>query len=335
MTGADSAGASTSGIGVRLGASTFVRWLLLRTLAGLVTLMIVSVLIFAATQALSGDIARIILGTGATADQVAQLRSTLGLDEPVLSQYFAWVSGLFTGDLGTSLVSGAPVIDVVAPRLGNSLFLVGISMAISVPLSIVVGVFTAEKRDGVIDRSLLQFSMVSNAIPDFALALLLVVLFGTTVFTWFLPVAIVPVGQPPWAYLDHLVLPILTIVIMVTTYLYRLVRSSFIDVLDSDFVQMAELKGLGRTQILFRHALPNAVGALIQAAAICFAVVLGGLVVVENVFNFNGIGTLLSNSIKTHDLPVIQAAVMIIAAAFFVCNLIADLLAGDGRRRES
>ncbi|MGV9863394.1 ABC transporter permease [Rhodococcus koreensis] len=310
------------------------RWLLLRVAAGVVTLAIVSVLVFAATQALPGDVARLILGPDATADQVAQLRVTLGLDDPVIAQYFAWISGLLSGNLGTSLVTGNPVVDVVAPRLANSLFLVGISMLISIPLSIALGVFTAERRDRFIDRALLRFSMVSNAIPDFVLGILLVVLFGTTVFTWFPPVAIVPVGDAPWAHLDRLILPILTIVILVTTYLCRLVRSSFIDVLDSDYVQMAELKGLGRIMILFRHALPNAIGALIQAAAISAAVVLGGLVVVENVFNFNGIGTLLSNSIKTHDLPVIQAVVMIIATAFFVCNLVADLLVGEGRKKE-
>ncbi|MGW5150589.1 ABC transporter permease [Rhodococcus koreensis] len=310
------------------------RWLLLRVAAGAVTLAIVSVLVFAATQALPGDVARLILGPDATADQVAQLRVTLGLDDPVIAQYFAWISGLLSGNLGTSLVTGNPVVDVVAPRLANSLFLVGISMLISIPLSIALGVFTAERHDRFIDRALLRFSMVSNAIPDFVLGILLVVLFGTTVFTWFPPVAIVPVGDAPWAHLDRLILPILTIVILVTTYLCRLVRSSFIDVLDSDYVQMAELKGLGRIMILFRHALPNAIGALIQAAAISAAVVLGGLVVVENVFNFNGIGTLLSNSIKTHDLPVIQAVVMIIATAFFVCNLVADLLVGEGRKKE-
>lgn len=306
--------------------------MLTRCLLGLLVLWIVSVLVFLATQALPGDVARIVLGQEATPQQVVLLRAQLGLDEPLSSQYLAWLEGVLTGDFGRSLLTGTPVSELLGPRLVNSLTLVVFSMVIAIPLSVALGVLTAERRDGLLDRVLLRASMIFNAVPDFVVATLLVVVFATTVFHVLPAVAIIPSGGRPWWYPDQLVLPVATIVMMATTYLYRLVRASVIDVLQSEYVLMAELKGLSRARVLFRHALPNAVAPMVQASSLIVATTLGGLVVIEYVFGYPGIGTLLTDSVGTRDIPAVQAVVLVIAAMFFVCNLIADLLAGTTRR---
>ncbi|MHC9043266.1 ABC transporter permease [Microbacterium saperdae] len=315
------------------GSGTLIGWLATRITIGVATLLLVSVLVFLATQALPGDVARIILGNEATPDQVLLLRTQLGLDEPLITQYLTWLGGFVTGNWGNSLLTGFPVTELVGPRLLNSATLLVISMVISIPSAILLGVYTAERRDGVVDRLLLRFAMVVNAIPDFVLGTLLVVLLGTTVFTIFPPVAIIPPGDMPWWYPAELFLPVLTIVLMAVTYLYRLVRASVIDVLESEYVQMAELKGMRRSVILFRHALPNAIVPTIQASSLIIAACLGGLVVIEYVFAYPGIGTLLTDSVGTRDLPVLQAIILIIAATYFVCNLVADLLSGVTNRR--
>lgn len=307
-------------------------WILRRIAIGIGVLLAVSILVFLATQALPGDVARVILGRDATAEQVAVLRERLGLDQPLVVQYLNWLGGALRGDFGVSLATGEPVSQVLAGRLLNSMTLVVFGMLIAVPLSLVLGVVTAERRDRPIDKASLRVSMILNALPDFVLGTLLVVLLGTTVFKLFPPVAIIPAGHLPWWYPDRLVLPVLTIVIMATTYLYRLVRASMIDVLSSEYVQTATLKGLTRRTILFRHALPNAVGPMIQATSIIVAATLGGIVVVEFVYNYPGLGTLLTQSIGTRDLPVVQAIVLVIAATYFICNLIADIIAGVTNR---
>jgi len=310
--------------GSRRGAPA--RRLLWRLGGGLVVLFAVSVVVFAVTQALPGDLPRLILGTDADEVQIEALRLQLGLDRPPLEQYLSWLGGVLTGDLGTSLGSGRPVAEVLGFRILNSFTLITISMLIAVPLSMVLGVLTAARRDSLGDRALLGFSMVTNALPDFVLGTLLIVLLGTTVLPLFPPVSLFPPGDLPWWYPAQLVLPVMTLTIMAVTYLYRLVRSSVIDVLDSEYIQMARLKGLAGPVVLFRHALPNAVIPAIQASSIVFAVSLGGLVVIENLFAFPGVGSALSSAIATHDIPVLQACVLLIAATFFVCNTIADLL---------
>jgi len=297
-----------------------------RVISGVIILFVVSIIVFFTTQALPGDLPRLILGVDATPDQVDALRVQLGLDRPPLVQYAEWITGVLRGDWGTSLVNGRPVADVVGFRVLNSFALIIIAMLIAIPLSFVLGVLAAARRDRATDHALFGVSVVVNALPDFVLGTLLVALFGTTVFRIFPPVALIPVGDLPWWHPASLVLPVMTIVLMATTYLYRLVRASMLDVLDSDYVQTATLKGLSRTRILFRHALPNAVVPAVQASSLVFAVSLGGLVVIEYLFGYPGLGTLLADSIATHDLPVLQAVILIIAATFFICNLIADVI---------
>ena len=307
-------------------AAVGARSVVLRIAQGVLTLLVVSFLIFVSTQMLPGDVAQVILGHSATPERLAQLRAELGLDEPILVQYVNWLLGVLRLDFGTSLSSGRPVSELVGGRLVNSLILAGVALVLMFPIALVVGVTAAHWRGRLFDKGFLTGSMVANATPEFVLGAVLVALLGTTVWPVLPPVSIIPPGESPLAYLPSLVLPVLTLVIAGGMYLARLVRASFIDAMSSEYVQMARLKGLPERSILYRHALPNALGAVIPAASIVAALTIGGIVVVEYLFAFPGIGGLLLEAIGSRDLPVIQAVVLIVAASYFVLNFLADAL---------
>jgi len=296
----------------------------------LVTLWLVSVLVFFATQAMPGDIAAVLLGTTATPERVAKVQAQLGLDRPVLEQYWQWFSGVLHGDLGVSLANDTPVTALIGERLVNSLSLAVAALALIVPLSLIVGVVAAQHKDSWFDKGFLGVSMVVNALPDFIIGTGLIALFATNVFHWLAPVSIIPAGDTPWEHLSQMILPVATLAISGVLYLGRLVRVSFIDTMASEYIEMAELKGLSRRTITYRHALPNALAAAIPAASLVAAFTIGGVVVVEYVFGFPGIGTLLVESLANRDLPVIQALVLIVAVTYFFFNLLADV--AEGRR---
>jgi peptide/nickel transport system permease protein len=296
-----------------------------RVLLGLLTLWVVSVVVFAATQALPGDPAQAILGRNATPESLATLREQLNLNQPVLEQYGSWLKGLVTGDLGTSLASSLPVTDLLHDRVINSAFLVLISAVISIPLSIAIGAYAALRRDGLFDSSSSIVTLVFAAIPEFVVGIALVVLFATTIFTWLPAVSYIPPGTPPWDDLKGLILPTLTLVIAVTPYVARIMRASMIEVLQSDYVEMARLKGMPESIVVRRHALPNALGPTFQVIALNLAYLAGGVIVVEYVFNFPGIGGALRDAVANRDLPVVQAIAMLIAAVYVVTNLLADI----------
>lgn len=303
-------------------------WLraLFTVVQGLLILLVVSIAVFLATQAMPGDTARVLLGNTATPARVALLQQQLGLNKPLVSQYLSWLSKIVRGDFGTSLASGQPVATELVARLENSAYIAAVAVVIIIPVSVLVGVLSARFRDGWFDRGFLTASMVANALPDFVVGTLLVAVFGTNVFHWFPPVSLIPIGARPWWYPSLLVLPVTTLVIGGVMYLGRLIRASVIDVLGSEYVEMAELKGLSGRRILLRHALPNAIAPTIPATSLVAAYTVGGVVVVEYLFNYPGVGALLIQAIDTRDIPVIQAVVMVIAAAYFVFNRIADLI---------
>lgn len=302
-------------------------WLLRRVAITLVLLVVVSMLVFAATQALPGDIAVMVLGKDATPEQIATLRTQLRLDQPLVAQYGAWIAGYFQGDFGWSVAARMPVAELIAPRVVNSFTLVVISMALTLPIAITLGLAAAYWKDTLFDRVLLGASLAVNAMPEFVIGILLVVVFATNILHLLPAVSILSPSQPLRAQLPALVLPVLTLFLLQTTYLYRLVRGSVIDVLASDYVQFAELKGLSARRILFRHAPPNAAVPAIQAAAIIFAFSVGGVVVIEYVFGFPGIGTALTDAVGNRDIAVVQFVVLLIAATFFIANIIADVAA--------
>lgn len=300
-------------------------FILRRLLLGIVVLILVSILVFLATQALPGDPARAILGRSATPQSLAALRRQLHLDRPVFIQYWTWVTGLLHGNLGTSLAAQEPVSTLLAPRLVNSAVLVALAAVLSIPLSIAIGAWAALKREKAFDQASSNLLLALAALPEFVVALILVILFATTVFHFLPAISTVPPGSRPWNNWLALVLPTLTLVIAVAPYVARIMRASMIEVLESDYVEMARLKGLPERTVLIRHALPNALGPVFQVIALNLAYLAGGIIVVEFVFNYTGIGSATAEAVVNHDLPVIQALAILLAAVYVVLNLLADV----------
>ena len=300
-------------------------FILRRLLLGIVVLILVSILVFLATQALPGDPARAILGRSATPASLAALRRQLHLDRPVIEQYWTWVTGLLHGNLGTSLAAQEPVSTLLAPKLVNSAVLVALAAVLSIPLSIAIGAYAALKREKSFDQASSNLLLALAALPEFVVGLVLVILFATTV-THVLPaVSTIPPGSRPWNNWLALILPTLALVIAVAPYVARIMRASMIEVLESDYVEMARLKGLPERTVLIRHALPNALGPVFQVIALNLAYLAGGIIFIEVVFNYTGIGGAIAEAVVNHDLPVIQALAILLAAVYVVLNLLADV----------
>jgi peptide/nickel transport system permease protein len=296
-----------------------------RLLLGILVLILVSVLVFLATQALPGDPARAILGRNANPASLAALRRQLHLDRPVIDQYVTWVTGLLHGNFGTSLAAQEPVSTLLAPKLVNSAVLVALAAVLSIPLSIAIGAWAALKREKVFDQASSNLMLVLAALPEFVVAVVLVIVFATTVFHALPAISTVPPGSRPWNNWEALVLPTVTLVIAVAPYVSRIMRASMIEVLESDYVEMARLKGLPERTVLIRHALPNALGPVLQVIALNLAYLAGGIIIVEFVFNYSGIGGAIAEAVVNHDLPVIQALAILLAAVYVVVNLLADV----------
>jgi peptide/nickel transport system permease protein len=296
-----------------------------RLLLGVLVLFLVSVLVFVSTQAL-GDPARAILGRNATPAALAALQKELNLDSSLVGQYFSWLQGLLHGSFGNSLAAQEPVSKLLGPRLVNSSVLVLCAAVISIPLSIAIGSWAALRREKTFDNVSSNLMLVLAALPEFVVAVALVILFATTVFKNWLPaISPIPPGQQPWDVPKELILPVATLVIAVAPYVARIMRASMVEVLESDYVEMARLKGLPERTVLIRHALPNAIGPVLQVIAINLAYLAGGIVVIEYVFNYPGIGSALQDAVVNHDLPVVQALAMLIAGVYVVLNLLADV----------
>jgi peptide/nickel transport system permease protein len=308
---------------LRLGGIT--GFIVRRLLLGVLVLFLVSVLVFVATQAL-GDPARAILGRNATPEALAALKKELNLDNSLFGQYFSWLGGLLHGSFGNSLAAQEPVSKLLGARLVNSAVIVLCAAVISIPLSIAIGSWAALRREKTFDNVTSNLMLVLAALPEFVVAVVLVIVFATTVFQNFLPaISPIPPGQRPWDVPKELILPVATLVIAVAPYVARIMRASMVEVLESDYVEMARLKGLPERTVLIRHALPNAIGPVFQVIAINLAYLAGGLVVIEYVFNYPGIGSALQDAVVNHDLPVVQALAMLIAAVYVVLNLLADI----------
>ncbi len=302
------------------------RFLLRRILLGLLTLLLVSIVVFAATQALPGNAARAILGRDATPARLAALTRQLHLDRSVLAQYFSWLGGIVRGQLGTSAATQQAVSTLIGGRIANSAFLVLVSAIVAIPLSIGLGVLMAVRRDRPTDHILSTGSLALAALPDFVIGIGLALLLATNVSHVFPAVSIIPPGEHAWNELKAVVLPALTLIIAVTPYISRIMRASMVEVLESDYVTMARLKGLPNRTVIWRHAVPNAIVPAIQVSALQLAYMAGGVVLVEFVFSFPGVGAQLVDSVGNRDIPVVQALAIIIAAVYVVVNLVADLL---------
>jgi peptide/nickel transport system permease protein len=301
-------------------------WVLRRLLFGIIILFVASLLIFVATRALPTDPAQAILGKEATPENLASLRQQLGLNKPLQRQYLDWLGDFLRGNLGTSLASGRPVSRMLRDAVGNSLWLLFLTAVISLPLSVFLGTLTAIRRDRLLDRSLLMISLGLTALPEFVVAMTLVILFSTTVLQVLPAVALFPPGESPILHPAEMVLPVLTLVLVVVPYLYRQVRATMIDVLESEYVTMARLKGVPESVVSRRHALPNALIPMVQASALILTYLLGGIVTVEYIFSYPGLGRLLIDAITNRDLPVIESVVLVFASGVVLFNLTADVL---------
>jgi peptide/nickel transport system permease protein len=296
-----------------------------RILLGILTLFAVAVIVFVATQALPGNAAQAILGKTATPARVHALERQLHLNESVFAQFTHWLGGILTGDLGTSAATQQPVSQLLSGRIANSAFLVLVAAIIAIPLSIAFGSWMAMKRDTAVDYVGSMVSLVFAALPEFVIGILLVLVFATSVFHVFPAVSLIPPGDHAWDHPNAVILPAATLILAVTPYISRIMRGSMVEVLESDYVTMARLKGIPERTVMFRHAVPNAIVPAIQVSALQLAWMAGGIVLVEFVFSFPGIGTALVDSVGNRDVPTVQALTLIIAGVYVVLNLAADV----------
>jgi peptide/nickel transport system permease protein len=302
------------------------RFLVKRILLGLLTLFLVSIVVFAATQALPGNAAIAILGRNATPARVAALTRQLHLNESAISQYTHWLGHILQGNLGISAATGEPVSQYISGRIDNSAFLVLVSAIIAIPLSIALGVLMAVRRDKPTDHILSVGTLGLAALPEFVIGIALVLLFATNASHILPAVSLIPPGEHAWNVPKEVILPAATLIIAVTPYISRIMRASMVEVLESDYVTMARLKGLPNRTVIWRHAVPNAIVPAIQVSALQLAYMAGGVVVVEYVFSYPGIGAALVDAVGNRDVPLVQALALIIAAVYVVVNLAADVI---------
>ncbi|AIB12486.1 ABC transporter [Azospirillum argentinense] len=288
-------------------------------------LVVMSILVFLVTQAMPGDVASMIAGQFASKEVIDAITVKLGLDQPLIVQYGRWAAGILQGDLGRSLVLEQPVAPILMEALSRSLVLAVVALAVVTVIGIGAGVLAAVRRGRMADQMVSGVSYLGIAVPDFFWAIVLVLVFGSYL-KWLPTGGYAPLadGFVPWA--SHLVLPVVTLVLMLIARIARLTRSSMIDVLQTNYVKYARAKGLPEKVVIVRHALRNALLPTITVLAIDFGLILGGVVVIETVFSFPGMGRLLLFAIQRHDLPLIQATILIISTAYCLANLAADLL---------
>ena len=313
--------------------------ILQRLALGLVTLLVVSIIIFVAVNLLPGDFAEAILGQGATPESVAAIRDELGLDQPLVTRYFSWLSdairldfgqpmsqALFKAYSGESAGSGlGSVVDQIAPRLWNTLFLAGVTAAIAVPLAITLGILAALFRNSAFDRVMNIFTLSSISSPEFFLAYVLI-LFLAVLNPIFPSLSNIFEGMGFGERLVKTMLPALTLTLVITAHMMRMTRAAIINLLASPYIEMARLKGLSPMRVIVVHALPNALAPIINVVALNLAYLITGVVVVEVVFVYPGIGQLFVDSVKIRDIPVVQACCLIFASAYILLNLLADIL---------
>lgn len=304
--------------------NTLLRFVLRRLALLVVTLLAVSVLIFTITQLLPGDVATMILGMQATPQDLATLRRQLGLDQPAPVQFFRWLAGVVQGDFGMSTRFQRPVLEVLWPAIEKSAVLAAAGIAFAVPVGLALGLICALRRDSLVDRSISSASVFAAAMPEFVTGGLLVIVFSTWL-GWLPPFAGAGKARTLAQALSELILPVLSLSLVILAYILRMMRASVVEVLDSPFVKAAILKGLSRPRVLFFHLLPVALGPTLSVIALSIGWMAGGLVIVESLFGYPGLGRLLVFGISNRDVPLLQAISLIIATVYALANLAADV----------
>jgi peptide/nickel transport system permease protein len=296
-----------------------------RILAGIPIVIALSLLVFLATQALPGDAAVAYLANSATPERLAAIREQLNLDDPIMVQYLSWASGVVQLDFGQTLTGEVSVSGILGERIQNTLILMASSGIVAMPLSILIGTYAAVRRGKIFDNVSSLITLILASLPEFVVAIFLVFLLATNISQIFPAISFVEPGTLAWADPKSLVLPSLTLILAVTPYVSRIMRGSMIEVMESEYIQMARLKGLSERTVILRHALPNAIAPTIQVIALQLAWLAGGVVVVEAIFAYPGIGTIMIDAVKSRDLPIVQAITLMIASLYVVLNILADI----------
>ncbi|MCW6510569.1 ABC transporter permease [Lichenifustis flavocetrariae] len=303
-----------------------IRLILMRIGLGLLTLFVVSAVIFLLTQILPGDVASSVLGQNATPENLAAFRHELGLDQPALSRYLTWLWGVLHGDFGVALTNKRDIIQELAPRFRNTLFLAGYAALLALPISVGFGILAAVREGRLTDRVANILALICISMPEFFVGYLLILNFSVN-HEYFPSLATVssdtPFGERVWA----VTLPAITMTLLVTAHMLRMTRNSVLAIMSTPYVEMAFLKGLTRGRVVTRHALPNAASPIISVIALNLAYLVVGVVVVENVFTYPGVGQYMIDAVTKRDVPVIEACGIVFASVFITLNTLADVLA--------
>ena len=304
-----------------------------RLALGFLTLFLVSVVIFSALEFLPGDFGEAVLGQAATEETVAAFRRELGLDQPAVVRYFHWITAVLQGDFGTSFSGRAAsgidrsrsVVEMIGPRLSNTLFLASMAAIIAVPLALFLGITAALKRNTFYDKAVSASTLTTISFPEFFVAYLLILLFSSWL-QWFPSLANISDDTPFFDRLYRAALPAMTLTLVIVAHMMRMTRAAIINLLASPYIEMARLKGASPSDVILKHALPNAWAPIVNVIAFNLAYLVVGVVVVEVVFVYPGVGQLMVDAVKSRDIPVVQACALIFAATYILLNLFADVV---------
>lgn len=296
-----------------------------RIVFGLLTMFIISLLIFVGVEALPGDLAEAVLGQNATPETIKAFRAELKLDLPAHTRYFSWINDFVHGDLGNSLANGRPIVEVIGWRFANSLYLAGITAMFAIPIAVFLGLLAAIYRDSWFDKFISITTLSAISLPEFFVAYILIALLSVQIML-FPSISAINDQMSFFQKLHAVFLPCLTLTLVVVGHMMRMTRAAIINVLSSPFIEMAKLKGIPQKRIIMKHALPNALSPIINVVVLNLAYLVVGVVVVEVVFVYPGLGQLLVDAVSKRDLPVVQASGLLFAATYVSLNLTADVL---------
>ena len=297
-----------------------------RILIGIATLWVVSVLVFAGTAVLPGDVAQIVLGQAATPESLAAYRAERGLDQPLVFQYFGWLGGMMTGDLGISKAGGATISSLIGNRLYNTMLLAAIVAVISVPLSVALGLLAAMYPGTWIDRMLTFGTLSLISVPEFFIATFMVLILAVQL-RWLPAIAHITGDESFLKLMRGLAMPLITLIIVVSAQMIRMTRAGILNVMNSPYIEMAILKGVPRARIILRHAFFNTIGPIVNVVALNLAYLVSGVVIVETIFAYPGLAKLMIDGVQTRDLPLVQACAMIFCGTYVVLIIMADVAA--------